>query len=975
VSRPNKYSISALRQRVLDPKHQQHGGVTPGAIDTQYGMLSGMQPEDVTIYVNPLRAQPSVLKADNTRPGRGETPTQPMIEWTEEAREAGALLFKTMDMTCLDKYPSIKPHADLMWDRLEFHKRSFQGVFEQPIIMVAKSLLFGPQFTNDYLSELKLARFQWLNMKFSIEPTNTTKMSLSDYSSAYLGYHFIFWKEDVNDYEAMFGGVPESDPEILQEIEQQCAVLSETLMSEEELCEEVPLDYIYRPVSTGGFTGEETCPEWSIEFDSPEWDIDEEIMVCARSIAPKRPGEVRDIGIMKPSSLHFHRKFMYYLQKACNKIPGCPYGRDSNYLKSVVRRLGRRNDFFYMRDYTKSGMTIPHDVQAAVLRGFFARRPELGRKAARFYRDQQLYFKEDDGSYRLERPQTGSPLGMFVEGYTIFQYALHEVNMSHIDVPYNVIKFTATNDDMVAGSQDKFSLQVYQDADERNNSALGMSYKDTKSGISDYRFVYCEEYWIDDHIDPKTALMAVTLVGAKQCFNAFHAKEYCIGVMMASEEISDPIINALHEVQAVVGYEFHEDEFNWPYLFGGWLPQIKKGLDWSIDWYNGDLRSIAAYWANRVRLTKKGKMDSEPHLTIGRKLGIKLLQEPDDPDHWLDLVPFFGTKRTLERHYRSALKHPKSVHNEYHLLARLRWEKYNNIVFNGWDSPSIYEGWLRRHPNSYIPDNLPMLEVSDPYTRIPGPRMGVKQRSFLHKLLAMRKKGFIDFDGHGVVSATTIKIAESGFQDLSSYKYLPVSEKGFSALVLEEHLKGYIDFYERTNKVIIRYDEKDYSLQETKLWGWMPWASLLTTMRMYKKGLSFFKTSLLNRNQLSVCAEMHRKISHIEYTLQYQTDEEFLDTVGPTEASDLIGELVRDVIRDWETNPDDIISQMRDRIITRPDRDKVDPDILMKLNMIRSDEVSLFPGGNPLAESNTESRDDSDISSVFEDPWAELGVT
>jgi hypothetical protein len=617
-------------------------------------------------------------------------------------------------------------------------------------------------------------------------------------------------------------------------------------------------------------------------------------------------------------------------------------------------------------------MTIPHQVQRAILRGFFRRRPELGEAAARFFKDQQLFFKDDNGKLvDLRRPDTGSPLGMFVEGYTIFQYALHEINLSHISAPAKSFMFSATNDDMVVGSRNREHLVEYNDADIRNNSALGMSYKDTKSGISRDRFVYCEEYWIDDHIDPKSALFAVTLIGAKSCFSAFHAKEYAHAVMLSAGEVTPEMMAALREVQSSVGSEFHDDEFDWPYLFGGWLPQKKNGLDYSIEWFNGDLRAVSGYWANRVKLPRKGRLDDVPHLSIGRKLGLKLITEPEDPENWIDLVPFFGTKKTLERHYRTSIRHPKSVMNEYLLLSKLRREAYEQGILGKRDLPSVQEGWLRRHPDSMIPETLPIRRKVTAFTRVTQPRMGVKERSLVHKLLAMRKKGYIDFDGHGIISATTIQIAESGFQDACSYNYLPITEGGISALVLQEHLRGLQDFYERTGLMIACYDDKDYQVKETELWGYMPWASFLTTCRQYKYGRQYFNGAL-NQRQLVALAEVHRQVSRIEHDPQADEDDFDIDA-KPSEAVSLIGELVRDVIRDWESDPDAIIKGMAHRIKPRNDP-SIEPDILMRLGMMRSETVSLFPDFGSGQGDNDKDETGSNASSIFEDPWAELGV-
>jgi len=974
TSSKNKYTDSRIKQRDRDPiNHRVRGNLK--TLDISYGGVHGTDYEP-TIYMNPLRATPTVLKEDNTRPARREhnLPLQPCIEHTEEARECGSLLLKYYDLQVLDNYPKLKPYAMLMYDRLTFHKSNFQGHFPDPLWMVGKSLLLGPAFTEEWLSDCKIAKFKMMNMKFNIPPDKWPEFSMTDYSSTYLGYHFIFWKESVNDYEAMFGGVPESSPEILSEIEEIVSRMSQELLTDEEIMSDAPDDHVFRPVATGGFDGDDTKPEWLIEYDDPSWDIEEEIMICARSIAPKRPGETRDIGIMKPSSLHFHRRFMWHLQKAITKIDGCPYGKSPEYLRRVVGKIGSKNEYFYMRDYTKSGMTIPHKVQEAVLKGFFRRRPDMGLKAARFFSNQQLYFKQDDGSWLLTRPETGSPLGMFVEGYTILQYALHNLNCAQISAPSKSFQFTATNDDMVVGSVDRDHLEEYLLADERNNSELGMSYKDTKSGISHHKFVYCEEYWNGDELDPKSALFATTLIGAKHCNSIFHAKEYCHAVLLSAGCITPQIVNALHEIQAYWGPEFHDDEFNWPYLFGGWLPQIKEGVDHSIEWFNGDLKAIAGYWANQVRVRKKGKLTDEPHLTIGRKIGLKLIQEPENPSFWLDLVPLFGSKRALEYHYRTGFSHPAGVLKEYLLLSKLRKERYERIMHGLEDAPPVFEGYLSRHPNSYILDNMPGLCVEDPVSRVTTPRIGIKERGFIPELHRMRKLGYVDFDVPASVSQTSVMLAEEGISSPFNYTYLPVGPSGVSKRILQIFHKNYINFYERTGKCIVSVDDDDAPFEESRLWPYMTHASLLTVCRMY----SYMNKKLRRRltvDDLVRAGEAHTQIS-IQHSRGFAEEEDSEDEEHQpiSEAALLIGEMVRDVIRDWVPNPDEIIDSMRDRIICRNERLKSD-EVAMRLANLTSESVSLLPenvrADGELCQDND---GESESSASVYDPWGELGI-
>jgi hypothetical protein len=921
-----------------------------------------------TIYIKPLPSNGGGGFFDKPAT-RTSVPVQPVIMWSEDARELGALVMQHKNIAKAKDYPSLQPHVELMFDRMEYHRSHFSGVFPEPWFMVGKSLLLGPDFTNYWASELKRARFEWLGMQFNVKPEGECSIKLTDYNSSYLPYFFIFWKEEVEDYKAMFDGPPSSmESETLETISDIVAEMSSNLLSDEEIMLDPPLDYIWRPVATGGFTGESTKPEWEIEFDDPAGDLEEEILVSARGQAPKRPSETRDIGVLKPGSLRFHRRIMYLLQKACTRLLGCPYGQSQEKIKRIVSSIGTRKESFYMRDYTKSGMTIPHEVQKAVLSGFYRRRPDLGVKAARFFRDQQLYFKNTDtGDWDLLRPLTGSPLGLFVEGYTILQYAIHYLNLREVSFPSSSVMFSATNDDMVVGGDSQLDMEEYLLVDERNNALLGMQYKDTKSGVCNHNFVFCEEYWKGDKIANKDSLFVGSIVGAWHSANPFMAKEYVYSILLSCGDITTTIKDAVRDTQAIVGYEFHEDEYRWPYLFGGWLPCIKDGLDCSIEWYDGDLRAIAGYWAVQMRIKPKGSLTSKPKLALARKIGIDLVVEPDQIPDWVDLIPLLGTKRTLERHYRRAQTSYKEVFKEYHRLSEFRQQKYQNIMSGKVDYPSPSFEWLKRHPKSVWPKVLPGMKFGTALGRVPKPRYGFKDVSFDMKMAMLRKKGYIDVRANAITKGSQIALAELGILTSCNYAYLPIADEGISVEILKTHYPGFLPWYADYGKVPLQLWEGDSPLECTRLWAFAYNSSLITLMRSWKYILPHINREI-TQQVLAWIAQVLHKAGMIYHGGGHWDPDEEEQVPVISERSEIIESYVRDVIRDWVPNPDAIVAQMRERIIPLPfDKRPANYDFL------RSQQLVLDPfrlvGDNQSTEMGSPSTDPD--GEVF-DPWSEL---
>jgi len=939
----------------------------------KYGNLGDYSSK--TIYLAPIQAGQGKLELNhNTLPSRGPLPAQPMIEWNENAIICGNLILKQGSLEGIEKfYPELLPHASMMFDRLTWHKNHFgNDTWIDPIIMVGRSCVLGPAFTADWVDDAKLSRFRMMNMVFNQEEGLEPKIIKNNYSDSYIGYHFIYWiEDDPLKYMDMFGKPPDTEDDVFLQVQNLASDFSEKYLPDEEYNKPPPDNFLYRPVATGGFDGVKTRPEWEIELDFLDDDLEEELLIAARSVAPKRPTETRDIGIQKPSSLRFHRRIMWYLKLIVSRIPGCVYGRDLDYIRNVVSRLGRKNEYFYMRDYTTSGMTIPHKVIRAVFTGVFSRTPEFGEKAARFFEQQQFYIRESSGlPYDLMRPETGGPLGMFVEGYTLLQYIIHELNLGELPNGQNKgFMFSATNDDMVVGHKDLEILQAYNAADIRINSELGMSYKDTKSGISTNSFVFCEEYWLRDHIDPKDALLSVTMIGAKYCATVFQAKEYCHSILMSAGEVTPNLLHALREIQTSMGYEFHPDEFNWPYLFGGWLPQLKSGVDCSIQWYNGDLRAKAGYWANRTKIAKPTALGDKPLLTIGRKKGIKLVAQPSDIPDWVDLVPYLGTKRTLKRHFRLAHSHPKDILKEYIKLGEKRLAKYNRMISGESEIPDPMESWLERHPNSYILDSMPYIKTEPGFTRISRPEFAISDTSEKQRLRQLQYKGYITINDSGYVSNAEIIMAQHGILHQCNLSYLPVGESPCSSWVLANSPRNYLDFYERTNRVITSVSTEDTPFIYSQLWAYMPWADLRTVIRLYTMAKEKAKGPL-ETNHLIWWADIHRQMSKQESQV-FDVNEDPPDKILSEEALNHTRNLFYDILRDYKDREELIATIMKNAVPL----DGSLFDMYRDTTTVNVDyELTELRGANPdsglLLPDNEENSDDE----VF-DPWAELGVT
>jgi len=771
----------------------------------------------VNYAMQAVKATPRVY-----RPGGERTRDRklgPCIKWRADLAYLGEVIHQTKSLDCLKrKWPEAWEAGQIMLERLTWHDQNFDGDRLPPIIMVAYSIQFGPKFQEDYESAWKRARLTWVGLTYSILPPEespwTKLVKCTGMDSMYNPKFFIFWDEDPEDWKFMLEDPGPPDKLLLQELTATVAELSAELLTDEEMQEDPLLSDLYNSTGTGGFsiTESRTYPEWEIEYDNPGGDYEEEVLIAVRSKAPKKAGEVRDIGIAAPQSIRRHKRVNYLLAKAVKKMYMCPYGRDHEHLKHVMEWLDK-NYFWYMKDYEKCGLTVPHPVIRAVYDGFYERRPELAIMANRFYSGIQCHIKNGD-STDIVYPKRGHFLGYWTEGMTLLQYALHRMCCSRLGMSPRSIRFSAVNDDMVAGFKDEDLVERYSTIDLCLCSDLCLSYKQSKSGIASEGFIYCEEYMTAGELDPKEHLICLAILGAKYAINIVHAKHIVHSAIMSRPIITDKVRAAIGEVIDCWGYEFYESEATAPYLFGGWVPHIKDGLDVSIKLHTGDLNWCAAYWAVIERIKMPSVLSERPHLALGRKLGVELVETPEETPYSVDLSILFGTKTTLKTRYRRSERSWPQVIIEYRRLAEIRQRKFTRIE-KPWTVPNPETDWLIRHPNSVILDTLPGLKFASDTVEWVKPSTGMRISGLEGYLSYLSQKGNIIYRGAQPVDSVMCDMIKDGLWKVSLSEKLRVSvESGISMHSLTMHPHALRELWLRTGKVPIYLGSIDRPIRE-----------------------------------------------------------------------------------------------------------------------------------------------------------------
>jgi hypothetical protein len=682
---------------------------------------------------------------------------------------------------------------------------------------VHASIIGGPSFNDRYASAWKDSRFEWCETeRFMPIDKSSLLFEFKDYNSTFPPFFLIFWEDEPDDYKWMLGDIPPSDPDILTEITELAAKWSKKLLPDQDFS--VPKSVIYSATSSNAFDGyERNIPEWDLEYEAPDSDWVESRLVFSRSFAFKRPTEARDIGIMTPQSMRLHRRIMYPLQKACRRIPGTVYGKDQPFIRRTVTELGDSCRYFYMRDYVKSGMTIPHAVIAAVLTGFYQSAPELAEAAVRAYRTAVLYIS--DGEKMIPHHlSSGVPLGMFVEGYTLLQYINHEFVSQQLGYK---LAFNGNNDDVIVGSRDKEKLEMYVTTDSALQQDLGMSVKGTKTGISNDRFIYSEEYWDGNNILPKDVLFSLSILGAKYAINVVHAKELVGSILMSCNSLSNEVAKAVREVQSCFVPEFSDQEYRWPILFGGWWPTYYEGLDASILWRTGDLIADCAYWASQVSITEKPKLKESATTTLGRVYDLRALTPPEDPGVIMNLKPLFGNRKTLKNLYALLSRAPRDLSRKYQKLYLKRREVFNDYITARTELPSVTKGYIRRHPNTIIVKGMEGVQYTYEGFMM-RPHLGKAVDSFEAKLRYWANQGWISAALPTKVSLSEKRAHAIGITDEFKYDFLPVAKGGASTFALTTHVPGLQKLWFEHKLFVAAIDDDDEQHTLSRHWEYLP---------------------------------------------------------------------------------------------------------------------------------------------------------
>jgi hypothetical protein len=356
-----------------------------------------------------------------------------------------------------------------------------------PLQIVVACLNLGPDFFDYYKQEKREAMLRGMGAKSPVASGylyGPPDRDWWDGPDSWFDMRFtIFWELKSDDSEYMFNLTAEDidiDPDTLEEFR---SAVSEVIPNEFSVKEDLLGQY--NVSSAKSFlpddASKKTVPEWLANHGRRFEDNQGPRHEVKGTQIPKCAGETRDGVTLHTSTKRMLTKCGHAIRQLLDAGPyrrNHPSSMTSEELDKRLTRFSDRYAYFFCKDFAKIGLTLPIDVAVAVLEACYSStRYEPFIDAISFFKD--LWYYSNDSYRKVVR---GYCLGLFNEGMTLVQLAMHHLTCANISRRSDGMFL---NDDSVVGFADEIECREYAEYDEVLCDALCIPRKDTKSFISE----------------------------------------------------------------------------------------------------------------------------------------------------------------------------------------------------------------------------------------------------------------------------------------------------------------------------------------------------------------------------------------------------------------------------------------------------------------------------------------------------------
>jgi hypothetical protein len=545
------------------------------------------------------------------------------------------------------RYPELRGHLLKIRDDLSSWEPYRAEYAWTPREIIRECLAKGPSFYDEYKSAKREGMYRGMGARDPITgqyiygPPNRLYW---DGPNSWFDMRFsIFWDLGSDDHNYMFSEGSDNtlvDSDMIETFKVSVlSVLPDSMEIEDSISDLFKVSSAKSFDPTQPFSKRK--PEWLELYGDSVIDEGPAIPKVKGVLIPKCASETRDGVTISPTTKRLLTRCGSAISRMIQVGPyrkRHPTGMDYDQVDSKLSHLADKYRWFLCLDFEKIGLTLPTYIITSVLECCYdVSKYDPFLEAIDFFKGLEYH----NGSEYLKLLR-GYCLGLFNEGMTLVQLALHHMLCSDLGSDYDGMFL---NDDAVVGFETKDDAMAYAEQDSVNCLALGIPRKESKSFLSYANFVFCEEYYRDGMLLDKTCL--------RMC--AYNACFYMPTIRLAKELYSSIAMSMGLDLEVLAsliehwGYEYYEDEYLKPYEFGGWYHVYGMGYNLCCNLYTN---SFDEYWANKalnLTIKHRGKVGKRPTQPLSRVIRAERVPS-DETLMWKPLTKIedlFGDARAI----------------------------------------------------------------------------------------------------------------------------------------------------------------------------------------------------------------------------------------------------------------------------------------------------------------------------------------
>jgi hypothetical protein len=483
------------------------------------------------------------------------------IKWSKRWE---AFFIEHVDTFINEGYPKIddeneRKHIFCFLRKVYVYKRYSQDYLE----VIRRCLCEGPAYA-DWCKK-KLA-YGFLNKFNYMDDESVMEWGVLDkYSDVFPHRHLVHWTEDdPEDYKYMKEALPVDREELtffkscLQDLIKEIKV------------KPIPSLFIKAEGGTSVIDEEEHFRGYK-KITSHEVSFSH-IMEGYRTVIPVEPASYRDSFVLKESSLNTISLISLLTRQIVSKLEASAMrpGQGAHIRETIAGRKLEKFKFCYVRDFTKSGLTMNHEILRTTVETLNEAFPGVGFEYGDILYNHCIRLKKDKSSEYLTI-RRGHGLGMANEITTLIQCTIDLMNRVEKPGLADLIHTDCYNDDFRAIGPASYLVQ-YMIIDEIRCNKLGLCLKKQKTRVLENASLFLEEYATLDMSYNKDILQIMTIQNAYYAYNIYHAKTLIRPLVYSFWAESNE--EALIEVRSLIEYwgcEFYPEEIQFASEMGGWI--------------------------------------------------------------------------------------------------------------------------------------------------------------------------------------------------------------------------------------------------------------------------------------------------------------------------------------------------------------------------------------------------------------------